>query len=112
MLINDSVTVVTEISAYLTTHDLAHCRRHAFELDFQANIITGHLSLLRVRNGYIHVLGYKPGAKKENHAHVQLTIYALALSRRCELPVKNFKCAWFDEFDYFEFFPLRAVLPA
>jgi hypothetical protein len=40
---------------------------------------------------------------------VQLTIYALALARRIGLPLKAFKCAWFDEHDYFEFFPLQGV---
>ena len=40
---------------------------------------------------------------------MQLTLYALALARRTELPLKIFKCAWFDEKDYFEFFPLKAV---
>lgn len=40
---------------------------------------------------------------------MQLTIYALGLSRRTKLPLKHFKCAWFDEHDYFEFFPLKGV---
>jgi len=40
---------------------------------------------------------------------VQLTIYALALARRIGLPLKLFKCAWFDEKDYFEFYPLTGV---
>ena len=48
--------------------------------------------------------------RSRKHAHVQLTIYALALARRANLPLKNFKCAWFDEKDYFEFFPLKEVL--
>ena len=69
----------------------------------------GRSYFLQVRNGYLHILDYKPEARKEKHAHVQLTIYALALSRRTNLPLKDFKCAWFDEHDYFEFFPLQAV---
>jgi hypothetical protein len=28
---------------------------------------------------------------------------------RTRLPVKVLKCAWFDEKDYFEFFPLQAI---
>jgi predicted RecB family nuclease len=64
-----------------------------------------------VRNGFLHILDYKPEAKKETHAHVQLIMYALALARRGNLPVKDIKCAWFDEKDYFEFFPLKAVYP-
>ena len=59
--------------------------------------------------GYLQILDYKPEARKEKHAHVQLTIYALALARRANLPLKNFKCAWFDEKDYFEFFHLKGV---
>ena len=64
---------------------------------------------MQVRDGYLQILDYKPDARKEKHAHIQLTIYALALARRANLPLKNFKCAWFDEKDYFEFFPLKGV---
>ncbi len=49
---------------------------------------------------------------KETHAHVPLTIYALALARRAGLPLKVFKCGWFDEKDYFEFYPLQGVYPS
>jgi hypothetical protein len=38
-----------------------------------------------------------------------LVVYALAFASRTRLPVKALKCAWFDEKDYFEFFPLQAV---
>jgi len=34
---------------------------------------------------------------------------ALALARRANLPLKYFKCAWFDERNYFEFVPLKGV---
>ena len=109
MLINDSVTVAVEIPVYLTSNDIAYYRSRRFNIAFDSNIITGHIDFLQIRNGYIHILDYKPEARKEKHAHVQLTIYALALSRRANLPLKNFKCAWFDEKDYFEFFPLQGV---
>jgi len=36
-------------------------------------------------------------------------VYALAFASRTRLPAKAFKCAWFDEKDYFEFFPQQAV---
>jgi hypothetical protein len=35
----------------------------------------------------------------------------LALASRTRLPLKLFVCAWFDEKDYFEFYPLQAVYP-
>ena len=109
MLINDSVTVAVEIPVYLTRQDITYYRTRGFDLNFESDIITGHIDFLQIRNGYLHILDYKPDAKKEKHAHVQLTIYALALSRRTNLPLKDFKCAWFDERDYFEFFPLKGV---
>jgi hypothetical protein len=67
------------------------------------------LDFLEVRDGYLQILDYKPDTRREKHAHVQLTIYALALTGRANLPLKHFKCAWFDEKDYFEFFPLKGV---
>jgi RecB family exonuclease len=111
MLLNDSVTVAVEIPIYLTQADIAYYRSRGFDLTFDADVITGHIDFLQIRNGYIHILDYKPEARKEKHAHVQLTIYALALARGANLPLKIFKCAWFDERDYFEFFPLAAVYP-
>ena len=39
----------------------------------------------------------------------QLIIYALALASRTKLALKDFKAAWFDEYNYYEFFPLHAV---
>ncbi len=109
MLVNDSATIAVEIPVYLTRQDIAYYRSRGFTLDFESDFITGHIDFLQVRDGYLQILDYKPDARKEKHAHVQLTIYALALARRANLPLKNFKCAWFDEKDYFEFFPLKGV---
>jgi hypothetical protein len=90
-------------------NDIGYYRSLGFDLDFESDVITGHIDFLQIRNGHIHILDYKPEARKETHAHVQLTIYALALARRIGLPLKVFKCGWFDEKDYFEFFPLQGV---
>ena len=109
MLVNDSVTVAVEIPIYLTREDIAYFRSRGFNLNFETDLITGHIDFLQIRNGFLHILDYKPDARKEKHAHIQLSIYALALSRRVQLPLKYFKCAWFDEHDYFEFFPLQGV---
>ena len=79
-----------------------------FSIDDLPRLITGHIDFVQVRNGQIHILDYKPNAAKERPIE-QLTIYALALSRLTGLKVFNFKCAWFDEKDYFEFYPLHVV---
>lgn len=71
-------------------------------------LITGHIDLIQIRNGLIHILDYKPNAAKEKPIE-QLTLYAMALSRLTGLRMYCFKCAWFDEKDYFEFFPLHVV---
>ena len=100
---------LTSISRILTREDIAYYRSRGFALNFDADVVTGHIDFLQIRNGYLHILDYKPEGRNEKHAHVQLTIYALALARRTGLLLKNIKCAWFDEKDYLEFFPLTGV---
>jgi len=112
MLINDSVTIATEVPVYLTKRDIIYFKKKGFvfELENYKTPITGHIDILQIRNGLIYILDYKPEAKKVN-AVSQLTIYALALASRTKIAVKYFKCAWFDDKNYFEFFPLHAVYP-
>ena len=109
-LANDSVSVAAEVPVYLTGDDIAYYKKKGFSFDFRnyRTPITGHIDLLQVRNGCIHILDSKPEARKEKPVE-QLVVYALALASRTKLAVKDFKCAWFDEQNYFEFFPLHAV---
>lgn len=60
------------------------------------------------RNGAIHILDYKSGARHEKPI-AQLMTYALALSQRTGLELFDFVCAWFDEDSYFEFYPRHVV---
>lgn len=135
MLANDSVTVATEVPVYLTREDMAHMQTQlGFEIYRPAaeiarpsgsrsqcpkalqlmtenelpKLITGHVDFIQIRNGSVHILDYKPNAAKERPIE-QLTLYAMALSRLTGLRLFEFKCAWFDQKDYFEFFPLHAV---
>jgi hypothetical protein len=121
---NDSVTVATEVPVFIRQEDVTHFedvlkfrileedglialkrikRRKPFPKQ-----LTGHIDLVQVRNGVVHILDYKPNASKEKPIE-QLTWYALALSRLTGLKLFEFKCAWFDEKDYFEFYPLHVV---
>ena len=83
--------------------------------------ITGHIDILQIRNGLLHILDYKPEAEKQQPIE-QLTLYAMALSRKLNLELYHFKCPtcearsetrspchWFDQNSYHEFFPLHAV---
>lgn len=112
MLINDSVTVAVEVPVLLDADDILHYKNSLnFDVPLQMeseDVITGHIDIVQIRNGMIHIMDYKPSAKKEKPIE-QLTIYALALSRLTTLRLFHFKCAWFDEEDYFEFYPLHVV---
>ncbi|MDP2927438.1 MAG: hypothetical protein Q8N80_01380 [Candidatus Omnitrophota bacterium] len=85
MLRNDSVTVAVEVPVYMDQMDVEHMQE---ELKFKIPIKLD---------------------KEGSRAFVQLTLYALMLSRLTGLRLYDFKCAWFDENSYFEFFPLHVV---
>ncbi|MFC1478763.1 PD-(D/E)XK nuclease family protein [Candidatus Margulisiibacteriota bacterium] len=112
MLVNDSVTIATEVPVLLDKEDILH---YKCILGFNVPLsiadddrITGHIDLVQIRNGLIYIMDFKPGAKKEKPIE-QLTIYALALSRLTGLRLYHFACAWFDDENYYEFFPLHVV---
>ncbi len=112
MLVNDSATVAVEVPIVLTHADVDHYRTAlGFDVPLPlgvGDVYTGHIDLVQIRNGQVHILDYKPDA-----AHVkpieQLMIYALALARRSHLLLYHFRCAWFDDRDYFEFYPFHVV---
>ena len=109
MLANNSVTVAVEVPIWITTAELtALAAEHGVTLPVEGGAITGHIAFLRLRNGAVHILDYKPDART-NRPIEQLRIYALALSRLAEIPLFDIKCAWFNENEYCEFSP-RQVL--
>jgi hypothetical protein len=110
MLTTDSVTVAVEVPIILTPEDIRHMQGQlGFNIPLQTDTtLTGHIDVLQLRNGRVHILDYKPGAAKEKPI-TQLMVYALAFSRRTGLRLYDFVCAWFDEHHYFEFYPLHVV---
>ncbi|MDI6606766.1 MAG: PD-(D/E)XK nuclease family protein [Candidatus Omnitrophota bacterium] len=114
MLANDSVTVAVEVPVYMDEMDVEHMQEElGFKIPLKLDrVLTGHIDILQLRNGAVHILDYKPQGAKEkigSRALTQLTLYALMLSRLTGLRLYDFKCAWFDENSYFEFFPLHVV---
>ena len=83
-------------------------RLNAQSKSARGRLLTGHIDIVQIRNGMVHILDYKPNASKEKPIE-QLTWYALALSRLTGLRLFEFKCAWFDDKDYYEFYPLHIV---
>jgi ATP-dependent exoDNAse (exonuclease V) beta subunit len=110
MLTTDSVTVAIEVPVFLTPDDITYFRNECrFDVPIESSIpLTGHIDVLQIRNGSVHILDYKPGAKGDKPI-AQLMVYALALSRRMNLKLFDFVCAWFDEHHYYEFYPLCVV---
>ena len=124
MLANDSVTVAIEIPVWLDDDEITRLEdQHSIDLipyprDLTTDgaspgkirrSFTGHIDFLQIRNGALHILDYKPGARTDKPL-AQLTLYALALTKRIPgLRLFDIKCAWFDEHVYNEFFP-RTVL--
>lgn len=113
MLINDNSTLAVEVPVYLTEENIRYYNQApGFQLTLPEETapITGHIDIIQVRNNLIHILDYKPDAHKIQPIS-QLVTYALALSSRTKLALKEFKCAWFDDKHYYEFYPLHAVYP-
>ena len=110
MLANDTATLACEVPVYLYSREAG---KFGFFKDSGLDLeqgVTGHIDLVQLRYGYIHLLDFKPEAVKEKHAMAQLFLYALALSMRTGIWLRNFVCGWFDEKDYFEFRPADIVL--
>lgn len=95
MLINDSATIAKEVPVYYYEKKIGS--------------ITGHIDILQVRFNKVHIMDYKPQAKKER-PEAQLYLYARALSFRTGLPMNNIECAWFDEFDHISFSPSKCEI--
>jgi len=78
MLATDSVTVAVEVPIYLQPEELADLKRtKCFSIPLEsATTLTGHIDFLQIRNGAIHILDYKPGARLDvkamSDAHVIL----------------------------------------
>jgi ATP-dependent exoDNAse (exonuclease V) beta subunit len=123
LIANDSCTVATEVPVYIRKEDIEHLENDLrFKISDDGKIeikgskkpvelpklLTGHIDFIQIRNGQVHLLDYKPDAAKEKPIE-QLTWYALAMCRLTGLRLYDFTCAWFDDKDFFQFYPLHVV---
>ena len=86
MLANDTSTIACEVPVYLTGEDIAYYKSLGFfvSLPESSKPITGHIDVVQVRNGLVHLLDYKPNARQIDPVN-QLVVYALAFASRTRL---------------------------
>src|SRR5258706_2848221 len=65
MLANDSCTAACEVPVYLTAEEIGYYKSKGFfvTLPQSPKPITGHIDIVQARNGFIHLLDYKPKAR-------------------------------------------------
>jgi hypothetical protein len=102
-LINDTATIAIEVPVYLKPNELTKQEQSTYGLNLTAPL-SGHIDILQVRFNKIHILDYKPDARRtDRSAAEQLFLYAMALNKRTRIPLNNFICAYFDDKNYYEF---------
>jgi hypothetical protein len=90
MLCNDTATLAVEVPVWLLPEE--------FNLELLSEMdkpITGHIDILQVRYGLIHILDFKPEAERVKPVS-QLFLYALALSQRTGIWLRNFNPSFKD----------------
>jgi hypothetical protein len=111
MLANDAFTVAVNVPVTLGASDVAAFAARGLYLPLSLShgeVIPAFIDILQIRCGLIHVLTLVPGARDVTPIE-PLTIQALALSSLIGVRLERFRCAWFDDEDYFEFKPRAAV---
>ncbi len=89
MLANDTATLACEVPVYLDSDEVGRFRLFRdSDLDLREGV-TGHIDLVQIRYGYVHLLDFKPKAAKERYAMAQLLVYALVLSARARIWLRN-----------------------
>lgn len=102
-LATDNSTVAVEVPVFLTdeeTKGIIH----------KKGGLLGHIDFLQVFGDIITILDYKPKASSEKKVSEQLLLYAIALSRRTGVHLKQINCAWFDENNYYLFPSMKGYI--
>jgi len=105
-LLNDTCTVACEVPLWLEAGEL----KDYVEFFHTSDVLTGHIDILRYeKDGKIGIWDYKPKAIIEIDASLQVSLYALMLSLRTGICLKNFICGYFDETDAFLVDPVLII---
>ena len=91
-----------EVPVYIKPDEITTQDRKEFGLTLDEPL-SGHIDILQQRFSKIHILDYKPDAKKSDKTSAeQLFLYALAINKRTGIPLRKITCAYFDENNYFQ----------
>lgn len=100
MLEKDSKTIASEVPVWIMPEELEEFSEVGI-----SGVLTGHIDLLRIEDNKIWVWDYKPNCDSEKYAKTQVYFYALMLSKRTGIPLKKFRCGYFDSENAFVFIP-------
>ena len=102
LLLNDPQTIASEVPLWLEPQEIEDYS----EIFHTNDALTGHVDILRCeKDGRVGVWDYKPEALNEENAKIQVFLYALMLSIRTGICLKDIICGYFDEKDAFLFDP-------
>lgn len=107
MLQFDKNTISVETPTWLHNKELK-----TFDKLFDSpDSLSGHIDVLRVEpDNNVWIWDFKPKAEKEKYASTQVFFYALMMSKRTGIPLKNFRCGYFDENIAYKFKPELKML--
>jgi hypothetical protein len=104
-LANDSTTVAVEVPVYIKPEELTKNEKKDYGIELDETL-SGHIDILQQRFNKIHILDYKPDAKKSDKTSAeQLFLYELAFSKRTGIPLRKITSAYFDDKNYFQISP-------
>ena len=72
-------------------------------------VLTGHVDILRFNFDKVEIWDYKPKAREEKTADLQVQLYCEMMALRTGLPLRQFVAGFFDEKDAYSFEPASFV---
>lgn len=94
---NDPKTLAVELPVWMRDDELVDFRE---QFGFEKGM-AGHIDLVRLEGDRIWIWDYKPYARKEKHAHVQVFLYAVMFALRTGVPMSRLGAGYFDEDNVF-----------
>lgn len=95
ILINDSITVCTELPVFLNPSE-------SKDLGIRVPL-TGHIDIIQMKDNKIRILDYKPNLNRPENFASQLDLYRRCFSRRTSIPEKEISIGVFNEHGYMEY---------